>query len=101
MPTNQGLGDMLRKKLKATGGVISIVFMNNTTFEKWKKEDEEARKIRRKFADWSFIEKQDEKTKAALVYYVEAGDIRQAIKIAEMNIEDFVALLKKANVPMV
>ncbi|MGB9895638.1 MAG: hypothetical protein ACPLN2_07045 [Thermoproteota archaeon] len=101
MPTNQGLGDMLRKKLKATGGVISIVFMNNTTFEKWKKEDEEARKIRRKFADWSFIEKQDEKTKAALVYYVEAGDIRQAIKIAEMNIEDFVALLKKANIPMV
>ncbi|MGB9759472.1 MAG: hypothetical protein ACPLZG_06615 [Thermoproteota archaeon] len=69
--------------------------------EKWKKEDEEARKIRRKFADWSFIEKQDEKTKAALVYYVEAGDIRQAIKIAEMNIEDFVALLKKANIPMV
>ncbi|MGB9805856.1 MAG: hypothetical protein ACP5KW_04275 [Thermoproteota archaeon] len=75
--------------------------MNNTTFEKWKKEDEEARKIRRKFADWSFIEKQDEKTKAALVYYVEAGDIWVASRIAGLTVEEFNELRKKAKIPVV
>ncbi len=63
--------------------------------------EKEARKIREKYADWDFIEKQPPKIKAALKYYVEKGDIRLASRIAGLTIEEFRELLRKARIPVV
>ena len=64
-------------------------------------EDEFERSIRRKYADWNFINKQPPRIKAALKYYIETGDLRLAQKIAKMNIEEFYELVKKAKIPTV
>ena len=68
---------------------------------KWREEDEEARRIRRSEADWSFIEKQPPRIKAALKYYVEAGDMWVASRIAGLTVDEFNELRKKANIPVV
>ena len=48
---------------------------------------QEAKEIRRRMADWSFIERQPPRLKAALVYYIEAGDLYVASRIAGVKIE--------------
>ena len=63
--------------------------------------EEEARELRRRFADWGFIEKQPPRIREALKYYIEKGDIRRASKLAGMNIEDFRELLRKARIPVI
>jgi len=61
--------------------------------EKW------ARSVRRKYANWEFINKQPPRIKAALIYLIETGDFREAARIAKMNIEEFMYLAKyKANI---
>jgi len=69
--------------------------------EKIRREEEEFREIRRKYADWSFIEKQPPRIKAALKYYIETGDIRRACKIAGVSVSIFRKLLREANIPVV
>jgi hypothetical protein len=69
--------------------------------EKWRKLEEEAREIRRKEANWSFIESRPPRVKAALIYYIETGDIRTSAKLAGMDLEDFRNLLRKASIPVV
>ena len=69
--------------------------------EKWKKLEEEARKIRRSEADWNFIESQPPKIRAALKFYVETGDLYVASRIADMSIEEFNDLRKRAGIPNV
>ncbi|MGC9104399.1 MAG: hypothetical protein ACP5JF_06385 [Candidatus Methanodesulfokora sp.] len=69
--------------------------------ERWRKLEEEAREIRRKEADWSFINSQPPRIKAALTFYVETGDMRLASRIAEMGIEEFRELLRSAKIPVV
>lgn len=69
--------------------------------EKWHKLEEEAREIRRKEANWSFIESQPPRVKAALIYYIETGDIRTSAKLAGMDLEDFRNLLRRASIPVV
>ena len=69
--------------------------------EKWRKLEEEAREIRRKEANWSFIESQPPRIKAALIYYIETGDIRTSAKLAGMDLEDFRNLLRRAGIPVV
>ncbi len=69
--------------------------------EKWRRLEEEARKIRFENADWKFINKQRPRIRAALKYYIVTGDIRGASKMALMNIEEFRILLRKANIPVV
>ena len=64
-------------------------------------EEELEREIRRRMADWSFIERQPPKLRAALKLYVETGDLRLAQKIAGMNLEEFYELTKKAGIPVV
>jgi hypothetical protein len=45
--------------------------------EKWRRLEEEAREIRRREADWKFIEGLPPKLRAALKYYVEGwGHVR-------------------------
>jgi len=43
--------------------------------EEWEKLEEEAREIRRREADWEFIESQNPKVRAALKFYIETGDL--------------------------
>ncbi len=69
--------------------------------EKWRKLEEEAREIRRKEADWKFIEDQPPRIRAALKLYVETGDIRLSAKLAELSLEEFREILRKANIPVV
>ena len=69
--------------------------------EKWRRLEEEAREIRRREANWEFIRKQRPRIRAALIYYIEFGDIRRASKIAQMNIEEFRELLRDANIPVI
>jgi hypothetical protein len=69
--------------------------------EKWHRLEEEAREIRRREADWKFIESQPPRVRAALIYYIETGDIRTSAKLAGMDLEDFRELLRKANIPVV
>uniref|UniRef100_A0A7C5Z1R5 PaREP6 n=1 Tax=Ignisphaera aggregans TaxID=334771 RepID=A0A7C5Z1R5_9CREN len=69
--------------------------------DKWRRFEEEAREIRRREADWNFIEKQPPRIKAALKYYIENNDIRLSARLAGLNIEEFRELLRKANIPVV
>lgn len=62
---------------------------------KWQR----AREVRRRMADWEFIEKQPPKIRAALKLYVEKGDPRVASKLAGMGLDEFMDLAKKANIP--
>ena len=65
------------------------------------KEDEEAREIRRKRANWEYIEKQPPKIKAALKYFIEVGDRYVAAKIAGLTIDEFDEIRRRANIPVV
>ncbi|MFP3292637.1 MAG: hypothetical protein RXN90_09290 [Thermoproteus sp.] len=68
---------------------------------KWEELEEEAREVRRRSADWAFIESLPPRLREALKYYVETGDIRRAARLAGMELEDFRELLRRANVPVV
>jgi len=69
--------------------------------EKWKAEDTEAREVRRRFADWAFIESQPEPIRSALKCFVELGDMYVASRIANMSIDEFNELRKRARIPVV
>jgi len=69
--------------------------------DKWRRFEEEAREIRRREADWNFIEKQPPRIKAALKYYIEVGDLYVASRIAGLTVEEFNELRKKAGIPNV
>ncbi|PUA32584.1 MAG: hypothetical protein B7O98_06610 [Zestosphaera tikiterensis] len=72
-----------------------------TRRKKWEEEDREAREIRRKYADWSFIESQPEPIKSALKCFIELGDLYVASRIANMSVDEFNELRKKARIPVV
>ncbi len=67
-------------------------------YEEWARE---AREIRRRRADWEFIESQPEPVKTALKLLVETGDLWIAAKIAGMKVEEFNELRIKAKIPLV
>ena len=69
--------------------------------EKWRRLEEEAREVRRREADWSFIERQPPRLRAALKFYVETGDLYVASRIAGLTVEEFNELRKKAGIPNV
>ena len=73
----------------------------NETIEKFRREEEEFREIRRKYADWSFIEKQPPRIKAALKYYIETGDLYVASRIAGVSVGKMNELRRKAGIPNV
>jgi len=68
---------------------------------RWEEEDREAREIRRRFADWAFIESQPEPVRSALKCFVELGDMRLAAKIAGLSIDEFNQLRVQAKIPVV
>ncbi len=63
--------------------------------------EEEAREIRRRMANWEFINRQPPRIREALVFYIEKGDIRLAARLAGLDLEDFRELLRKANIPVI
>ncbi len=64
-------------------------------------EEIEAREIRRRMANWEFINRQPPRIREALVFYIEKGDIRLAARLAGLDLEDFRELLRKANIPVI
>ncbi len=63
--------------------------------------EKEAREIRRRMADWGFIEKQPPRIREALKYYVEKGDLYVASRIAGLSLEEFNELRIRARIPNV
>jgi hypothetical protein len=60
---------------------------------------DEARRIRRERADWSFIHSLPPRQRAALQYYIETGDLYIASRIAGMSMEEFNDLRRRAKIP--
>ena len=67
--------------------------------EGWEKEDREFREIRRRNADWEFIKAQPPHIRAALLYFIEKGDIYRAAKIAGMTVREFNEHRYRARIP--
>ncbi|CCC81071.1 hypothetical protein [Thermoproteus tenax] len=63
--------------------------------------EEEARELRRRYADWQFIESLSPRLRAALMYYIETGDLRRAQQISGLDLDDFRELMRRAKVPLV
>ncbi len=64
-------------------------------------EEVEARELRRRYADWRFIEQLPPKLKAALIYYIETGDLRRAQQLSGLDLDNFRELMRRARVPLV
>ncbi|MGC8582949.1 MAG: hypothetical protein ACP5HD_07250 [Thermoproteus sp.] len=69
--------------------------------EFWLELLEEAREIRRREADWAYIERQPPRLRAALRYYVETGDFRTAARLAGLGVEEFLERAREARIPLV
>ena len=69
--------------------------------EKWVEVEKEAREIRKRYADWEFINSLPPKLRAALLYYIETGDLYVASRIAGLTVEEFNELRIRANIPNV
>jgi len=69
--------------------------------EKWVETEREAREIRKRYADWEFINSLPPKLRAALLYYIETGDLYVASRIAGLTVEEFNELRIRANIPNV
>jgi hypothetical protein len=67
--------------------------------EEWEKEDREFREIRRRNADWEFIKAQPPHIRAALLYFIEKGDIYRAARIAGMTVGEFNEHRYRARIP--
>jgi hypothetical protein len=73
--------------------------MEEAIIERLKKIFEEGREVRRREADWDFINKQPPRIRAALIYYIEVGDLYVASRIAGVSMEEMNDLRIKARIP--
>jgi hypothetical protein len=71
------------------------------TVEELREYEEEAREIRRRRANWDFINSQPPRIRAALIYYVEKGDLYVASRIAGVCMEEMNELRIRAGIPNV
>jgi hypothetical protein len=60
-----------------------------------------ARELRRKEANWDFINSQPLRIRLALEFFIEDGDIYIASKVAGISVDEFNELRIKANIPSV
>jgi len=63
--------------------------------------EEDPREVRGRSADWAFIESLPPRLREALKYYIEAGDMYVASRIAGLTVEEFNELRIRANIPNV
>ena len=75
--------------------------MKKVSPEEFRREEEEFREIRRRYADWDYIRRQPLRIRAVLEFYVETGDIRLASRLAGLNISVFRNILREANIPVI
>jgi hypothetical protein len=61
----------------------------------------EARELRRRYADWDFIQRLPPRLRAALIYYIETGDLRRAQWISGLDLDHFRDLMRRARIPVV
>jgi len=66
--------------------------------EEWEREDVEFRELRRRSADWKFIEEQEPRARLALLAYIETGDRYLAARLAGMTLGEFDEVRVKAGV---
>ncbi len=64
-------------------------------------DEEIEREIRRKNADWDFINKQPPKLRQALILFIETGDVYKAAKLAGLTVDEFEDLRIRARIPKV
>ena len=57
--------------------------------EEWRAVDEELRELRRRSADWGYIESLPPRVREAVELYIETGDIWLAAKLAGMTVSEF------------
>jgi hypothetical protein len=69
--------------------------------EHLKDREREARELRRREADWNYINSLPPRLRAALVFYIETGDLYVAAKIAGLRVEEFNELRIRAGIPHV
>jgi len=62
-------------------------------------EDEVERELRRREADWGYIESLPPRLREAVRLFIETGDLRLAQRLAGVGLEDFLDLLRRARVP--
>ena len=60
--------------------------------------EEEARRVRRGSADWRFIEGLPPRLKAAVLIFIELGDLRLAHRVAGTTLEELIDTLREAGV---
>ena len=60
--------------------------------------EREARELRRREADWNYINSLPPRIKAAVRLFIETGDLRLSQKVSKLGLEEFVEHLRRANV---
>ena len=66
--------------------------------EEWEEEDRELRELRRRSADWKYIESLPPRVREAVELYVEQGDLRLACELSGLPLDEFVEVLRRAGV---
>jgi hypothetical protein len=66
-----------------------------------RRREEEARELRRRNADWKFIETLPPRVRVAIMHYIETGDLYVSSRIAGMSIEEFNEVRIRARIPHV
>jgi hypothetical protein len=64
-------------------------------------DEAEARELRGRHADWQYIRQLPPRLRAALIYYIETGDLRRAQRLSGLDLDGFRELMRRAGVPLV
>ena len=60
--------------------------------------EREVREMRRREADWNFINSLQPRVRSAVVLFIETGDLRLAQKLSGLDLEGFIDVLRRARV---
>jgi len=62
------------------------------------KREKEVAEMRRQNADWNYINTLPPRVRAAVILFIEKGDLRLSQKLSGLDLEDFIETLRKARV---
>jgi hypothetical protein len=60
--------------------------------------EKEVAEMRRQNADWNYINTLPPRVRAAVILFIEKGDLRLSQKLSGLDLEDFIETLRKARV---
>uniref|UniRef100_A0A7C1CDI0 PaREP6 n=1 Tax=Thermofilum adornatum TaxID=1365176 RepID=A0A7C1CDI0_9CREN len=60
--------------------------------------EKEVAQMRRQNADWNYINTLPPRVRAAVILFIEKGDLRLSQKLSGLDLEDFIETLRKARV---